>query len=179
MIRRFPKRTFAAVLALAALCGSWLVFAAYMNKGRCVVLPNGYKVGHVSVFRFKPDFQFDMLLRDPQGKILMRTDNFIRFYRDPKDTRRVDLQYPGGTLNMVGVEMMPLIWDEGNVQQYGRKWNEPRPAPDTSLSIIITNFLLVYNRLKRSGQFEMVGCGTPWFDVGETTRRYCLPGDCL
>ena len=80
---------------------------------------------------------------------------------------------------MVGTDVMPLIWDEGYVRRHGWNWNEPRPAPDTSLSIIMTNFLLIYWRLKRSGEFEMVGCGTPWFDIGDRTHRYCLPGDCL
>ncbi|MEM9591439.1 MAG: hypothetical protein AAF967_08890 [Pseudomonadota bacterium] len=139
----------------------------YLKHAYCVVLPNGYMIGHVAVFKLEPDVAVDVYLRDPNGRLLLRTDSWVNLDRVPKDPNLVKLSYPGGAMEMDGRKMIPLILDGYDFAARNRMWNEPDPQYPNSTSIIATDLWGIYLALRKSRDFEMVNCGTPWFDRSE------------
>jgi hypothetical protein len=100
--------------------------------------------------------------------MILRTDAWVDFDRVPANPDRVRLNYPGGSMEMDGSVMMPLIWDGLlTAGESVRKWNEPHPEFPDSLDIVTTDFFTIYDRLSHSNEIKMVDCGTPWFDWGE------------
>ena len=167
MIWRWLRLGSIGLVAFAVLCAGWFTLALYLNKGRCAVLPNGYMIGHVSVFKRKTDVLMDMYLRDPSREIVLRTNSWVDFDRVLDSPGTVRLNYPGGTMEMDGTKMMPLIWEGLPIGGPKRQWNEPDPEFPHSTDIISTDFWGIYRHLKRSPNFKLVYCGTPWFDRGE------------
>ncbi|ODR99449.1 hypothetical protein AUC68_05645 [Methyloceanibacter methanicus] len=140
-----------------------------------MVLPGGYMLGYASILNPNPLAMPDLVLRDSSGKVLIKTDDFVRLDRDPDDPTRFYLRYSDVSVNFPGEKLMPLIWywngwywdDEGLGAAKRRKWNEPKPGLPRDLSIMAIGLSLIYDPLIRSGEFDVESCNTPWFDWGE------------
>ncbi|MEG6507838.1 hypothetical protein V6C03_02540 [Methyloligella sp. 2.7D] len=154
-------------VVLVGLCSAWVMFVLYMSRGACVVLPNGYLLGYAMIIPSNAYASDDMILRDPAGKIIVRTDYDILLERVPGKPNQVKVISRGGKMEMDGSVMMPLVWNESAFGHDRRKWNEPRGEAPGSLSIFYTSFWDVYLALLPSPNIKKVSCGTPWFDWGE------------
>jgi len=144
----------------------------YMRHAYCVVLPNAYMIGYASILNPSPDVLFKMVLRDPTGKLLVTTDYMMRFVLHPNDERRVIAKFPGGIeLDLPGEELMPAVLyidpygpERFEPEYYSASWTEiSRKLPDGA-SFGYLGISLLYEKLELSKKFEMVNCGTPWFD---------------
>lgn len=133
----------------------------YLKHAYCVILPNNYMIGYPSIFGPTDDGLVDMLLRDTSGRTVLRTDAWIDFDRGPENPSMVRLNHPGGAMEMDGTKIMPLIWDGHPIGGPKRNWNEPKPDHPRSVDIISTDFWTVYLKLRKSGDFDKVDCGTP------------------
>jgi len=157
-----------AVAFLVFLSAAYIVLVIYMSRSSCVVLPNGYLLGHEATFARAIVSQMTMIgpmtLRQPNGEVLVKGRRDVELLRDPENPRGIVMDYSEGRLKMSGDVMMPLIW---NKQFRGHEWHEPTPGFPDDMSIIHTSFFHVYNELSKSEKFEKVGCETPWFDWGE------------
>ncbi len=175
MLLRGLLNTFVVLLWIGTV---WIVLEHYLSRESCVVLPNGYMIGYPNIFGPEDEGLVEMILRDPSGEVLVRADD-VYLERVPGKPDQVKVIYRGGAMEMDGTKMMPLIWDDHSSRWHdGRKWNEPDPDDPGSVGILSTSFWSIYLWLRRSNEFETVSCGTPWFDWGDSTRRYCAPGDC-
>jgi hypothetical protein len=168
-------KTFVVLLWIGTV---WIVLEHYLSRESCVVLPNGYMIGYPNIFGPEDEGLVDMILRDPSGKIVIRTNADVPLERVPGRPNRVKMIYPGGAMEMDGTKMMPLIWEGHPITGPKHKWNEPKPGYPDSVSILYTDFWGIYLWLRRSNKFETVSCGTPLFDFGDATRRYCPPESC-
>lgn len=158
---------FKFLLFLGVLAAAYVALVSYSSRAYCVVLPNGYMIGHVAVLRFEPNFQVDMLLRDPSGRELLRSDAWIELERIPEKPGQLKIKLAQGALEMPGEEIMLAFRDQHDAEQNGRTWGEPNANNPDDVSITSTDLYTLYYRLKKSRKFEMANCGTPWFDPGD------------
>lgn len=162
-------------LVLVLLATAYVVWAICDTWGYCVVLPNGYMIGHVSLWKRKEDPFWDMYLRDPAGKILVRSDESVDLARHPSNHERVIARFPGGIeMDLYGEEIMPVILHlnlaERRSKMFGDNvpaWHEESRLSSKGERVGLIRMRTAYAKLRRSGQFELVSCGTPWFDPGE------------
>ena len=148
---------------------AYIGLVIYLSRSSCVVLPNGYLLGYEVIF---PRVMFSrmtmispMTLRHPNGEVLVKGRRGVDLFRDPDAVPYgIILEYSAaGRMKMPGEEMLPLIWDP---EFFGHEWYEPSPGFPDDTDIIATDLFLIYDKLRNSGKFELVGCGTPWFDWG-------------
>lgn len=156
------------ILSIPLLGATYIVLVIFLSRAPCVVLPSGYLLGYEAVFTRDMISRMTMIspmtLRRPDGEILVKGRRDVELMRDPQNPRGVVMDYYGGRLTMPGDVMMPLIW---NKELFGHEWYEPAPGFPDDTDIISTDFFLIYKELSKSGKFERIGCGTPWFDWGE------------
>ena len=146
------------------LCAFYVAFFLFLKKDACVKLPNGYMIGHPAIFHRNKRLSYEMVLRDPDGNVVFRTDDWIQFHRHPTNSDLVVLEYKDGTmkrLEMPGHDMMEIIFPS---KKYGRKWNEKREAYPNDTSILLTGLASVLFKLERHKRFRTPDCNTPWFD---------------
>ena len=147
----------------------------YLKHAYCVVLPNGYMIAYSSILNPSPDGLYKTVLRDPSGKIVLRTDYMMRFLRHPDDDRRVIAKFPGEIeLDLPGEELMlavlylhPNRLKKEDPEYRSASWPEISKGLPEGASLGWYGIGLVYEKLKLSKKFKRVGCGTPWFDRGE------------
>ena len=164
-------RNILLIIAFFVFLGiAYIGLVIYLSRSPCVVLPNGYMLGYDAIFSrvlfSRMTMISPMTLRRPNGEVLVRGRRDVELLRDTDaPPYGIILEYSGGgRMKMPGQEMMPLIWD---AEFFGREWYEPRKINPDNTSIIHTDFFLIYDELSRSRKFELVGCGTPWFDWGD------------
>lgn len=175
MTWRWLGRVTAVLGAFAVLCAGWVALALYLNNGLCAVLPNGYMIGYSSILNPSPDVLFKTVLRDPSGKIVLRTDYMMRFLRHPDDHRRVIAKFPGEIeLDLPGEELMlavlylhPNRLKKEDPEYHSASWTEISNGLPEGASLGWYGIGLVYEKLKLSRKFKRVGCGTPWYDWDE------------
>lgn len=144
-------------------CISYAALVLYSIKDTCVRLTNGYMIGHPAIFHSN-HFHTEMVLRDPTGKIILRTERMIRFKRHPTNPKLVILEYSDDSekdVIMPGEGMMDLIYPE---KKWGHKWNEPDKKYPQRTSIILTSLDGVLRKLKYDDKYRAIDCNTPWFD---------------
>ncbi|MEM8575147.1 MAG: hypothetical protein AAGF48_10990 [Pseudomonadota bacterium] len=138
----------------------------YLKHAYCVVLPNGYMIGHVAVFKLEPDPDVDMLLWDSSGRIVLRQDGFVNFEFHPFDANRVLLKMADVELDLDARVLMPAVLNEKSSWGYVRKWRKIMKGGAGGTHIVGTGLYAIYERLRLHPSFETVTCGTPWFDRG-------------
>lgn len=144
-------------------CLAYVALVLYSIKDNCVRLTNGYMIGHPAIFHSN-DGSYEMVLRDPTGKVILRTDFSIRFSRHPTNPKLVILEYSNDSkkhLIMPGEGMMDLIYPE---EENERKWNEPNLRYPNDTSIFLTDLYYVLLKLKYHDKYSSIDCNTPWFD---------------
>jgi len=149
------------------LGAAWIALVYIGRRGGCVLLPNGYMIAHVAIFKLEPDITVDMFLRDASGKIIVRTDDFVNFEFHPSDPNRVLLRTPGGELDLDARVLMPAVLEDTSSWDYIRKWQKILKGGTGSSHILGTGLYAIYERLRLSPDFGKVDCGTPLFDWGE------------
>jgi len=132
------------------LCFAYVAIILFARKNACVRLSNGYMIGHPAIFHSNKDL-YEMVLRNAEGKILLKTDNWIRYYRHPTKSDIVILEYGDESVEMPGRSMMKLIFDE---KHHKRKWNEPDKEFSDDTAIIATDLYLTLKRLEGSKEFR-------------------------
>ncbi|MDJ0513406.1 MAG: hypothetical protein QNJ62_08180 [Methyloceanibacter sp.] len=176
MIWRCAKHISMGVVAFAALFAVLIGLPLYTNKGRCIAMPGGYTLGYASIVNPDPKELPAHVLRDPSGKVLIKTAGFVELERDPEDPTRFYIRYFDVSVNFPGEKLMPYIltwngwqWDEERPSATRRmkKWTEPLPKPPHDLRIMAIGLALIYDPLLQSEEFDVEYCGTPWFDQGE------------
>ncbi len=164
--RRIALNLAYLVVAAAFLAAGYFVMIAHLKRSECVVLPNGYMIGHVALFKLAPDTTHDMLLRDASGKTIERTDGLVNFAFHPSDPNRVLLQTPSATLDLDARLLMPAVLEETSSWDYVRRWQKIMKGGAGFSHILGTGLYTIYERLRLSPQFEKVDYGTPWFEWG-------------
>lgn len=101
-----------------------------------------------------------MVLRNADGEVLLKTDNWVNFDRHPTNPDIVILTYGDERVEMPGHSMMKLIYDG---KQHEKKWNEPDKEYPNSMSIVATGLYSILKRLENSKRFSSSNCNTPWF----------------
>lgn len=141
------------------LCIAIVAFFLFLDKNSCVRLSNGYMIGHSAIFHSNK-YLYEMVLRNAEGKILLKTDNWVHFERHPTNPDIVILDYGDERVEMPGRSMMKLIYDE---KHHKRKWNEPDKEFPDDTAIIATGLYSILKRLENSKEFWSSDCNTPWF----------------
>lgn len=178
ILKAILHTTMAAMLVVflfALLCGIYIVLVLTLKRGPCVVLPNGYMIGYSSILNPSPDGLFKMVLRDPSGEIILRTDYSMKFVRHPDDDRRVIAKFPGGIdFDLPGEELMlailylhPYQLDKEDPEYSSKTWPQIAKGLPEGESLGWYGIGLVYEKLTLSKKFKGVSCGTPWFDPGD------------
>ncbi|MEM9591440.1 MAG: hypothetical protein AAF967_08895 [Pseudomonadota bacterium] len=160
---------------LLMLAVSYVVLILYLRHAYCVVLPNGHMIGYSSILNPSPDGLFKMVLRDPTGKALVTTDYMMRFVRHPNDDQRVLARFPGNIeLDLPGEELMPAVLyihpygaERVEPEYYSAAWTEISQSLSEDASFGWLGISLLYEKLELSKKFEIVNCGTPWFDSSD------------
>lgn len=162
------------VLLLVMLGAAWIALVYIGRRGSCAVLPNGYMIGFTYIFGEDDDGHRDMVLRDRTGKVLIRTDYSMQFLRHPDRYERVIVKFPGDIrLDLHGEDLMPVVLYQDmdgqptiNPRYPKLPWSElsRHLAADESLGWYGID--LVHAKLRRSRKFQLVDCGTPWFNQG-------------
>ena len=159
------------ILTLGTL---YVAIALHARPSLCVVLPNGYMIGHASIIKRDRSIFRKMVLRDPTGKVLVTTDYMMRFLRHPSDHRRVIAKFPGDIeLDLPGEELMPAVLyldpydlEKVDPEYHSASWPKISQGLPEGASLGWLGISLLYEKLELSKKFEMVNCGTPWFDRG-------------
>ncbi|MEM7399550.1 MAG: hypothetical protein AAGF48_10985 [Pseudomonadota bacterium] len=175
MTWRRAKCVSTVLVAFAGLSVAWLGLALYLNKGRCIVLPDGYMIGYSSIIKRDQSIFWEMVLRDPTGKVLVTTDYMMRFVRHPNDDQRVLARFPGNIeLDLPGEELMPAVLyihpygaERVEPEYHSASWPKISQGLPEGASLGWLGISLLYEKLELSKKFEMVNCGTPWFDRGQ------------
>lgn len=144
----------------------------YLNYAYCVVLPNGHMIGYSSILNPNSNGLYRMVLRDPSGKILIRSEFDIQFVRDPDRHDRVLARFSRDIVfDLDGEKLMPAIlylhpnsFDKVDPQYSAVRWSEVSRALSKNESLGSYGAALVYQKLVLGGNFKTVKCGTPWFD---------------
>lgn len=142
------------------LCIAYVGFMLFARKDACVRLSNGYMIGHPAIFHRNKDIVYEMVLRNAEGEILLKTDDWIRFHRHLTNPDIVILEYADKRLEMPGHAMMELIFDQ---ERHNRKWNEPKKGYPNHTSLGLIDLYSVLKKLTNSKEFRSNGCKTPWF----------------
>ncbi|ODR99452.1 hypothetical protein AUC68_05660 [Methyloceanibacter methanicus] len=136
----------------------------YVDRSKCVVLPNGYMIGQVSFFHENMYRSPSMTLRRPDGTVLVRELRAVEFFVDPQTPLGVIMVFDGGSMKMPGQEIMfALLGDEALTGG----WYRHRTQDRADKHIIHTDLSYLMVSLRRSRPRSTVSCGTPWFDWGE------------
>lgn len=137
---------FASATALVCL-------GSYLQRIDCIVLPNGYMIGHASIIPLYRRFFFENALWNAESELVARTSHMVRFERHPTDPDLVVMSYPGGQTTMNGTIVMPVIYDE---KTFGR-WNHT----PLGATIGYIGLELVYERLQDDDRFKHRFCQPP------------------
>lgn len=150
-----------SILSLMIAFYAFLII--YISRAPCVVLPNGYMIGHIAVFSGGIVSSENMVLRSPDGEVLAGNVRSVNFFLDPETPRGVVMFYDGGSVKMPGDEIMTAIWDE---RPFSGKWYERGEKYKRSDHIVFYDLSVLFDDLIGHPGIDMSFCGTPWFDRG-------------
>ena len=147
----------------------------YEERNYCVVLPNGYMIGYSSILNPSPNGLYRMVLRDPTGNILIRSDFDIQFVRHPVRHDRVIARFPRDIeLDLDGEKLMPAILHlhpysliKEDPKYSTITWSEISRELSKDESLGWYGAALVHQKLMLSPNFKRVDYGTPWFNWSE------------
>jgi len=149
------------IFVLVTMLAIYAFLLIYVSRLTCIVLPNGYTIGHDAVFSDSVFLTETMTLRYPNGKILAAKIKRVHFFIDPENPRGVIMLYDGGELSMPGMEIMSALWDDA---AFGGKWYEHGEKYKQSEHIISYPLYRLFEKLAGHPGIDSKFCGTPWFD---------------
>lgn len=146
------KRQALLAVTVIACC---ILLLTMLGRSTCVVLPNGYMIGHASIIPLYRRFFFENAIWNSEADLVARTSHMVLFERHPSDPDMVVMLYPGGRTTMDGRVIMPLIYNES----FDGRWNDERHPLGASIASI--GLKLIYERLKQDRRFEHRYCQPP------------------
>jgi len=164
---------FATSIASVVVLGiAWIAMTNVAARLKCVELPGGATIEYASFWpteykMFWPawlatEWPPQMILRDAAGRVLIKSDNSVRFVRVPPDPGKVILTYgrhEDETLTLDGRDFMPLIYEPG---LFGRNWNDPRKIDPNNLSVMWTDLLSIHHALRDHSEYGRSWCRSIW-----------------